>query len=497
MYHMMNVLEASALLSPIQIAFSDEEEEMCFAALLETAKRVGSGLLDKMGHKQGVAVLMDDRKCHSIAALMGVACGGGFYAPLNTRMPMERLRMILSLMQPAVILYDQKGEKAALELSDEYVCVNYKQAASGEADVEGLASRRKMCGEEDPLFVLYTSGSTGVPKGVIRSHRSLCLHNKAVIDRYGFTKQTVFGNQCPLYYANCVMDIYPSIALGATNHLLPAQALSFPKTMIDLLNKYKINELTMTPSSYTQLAQAQVLQPGCLPHLHCLIQTGEPASWETMETWQQAAPLARFWNLYGSTEVYSVAAWNVEVANKSSKIPPVGAPFSGVELLFLDDEGQPIEETKGEIAVYSPWLADGYYKENKKTAAAFLPINGKRYFRTGDNGFLNELGQLVLVGRMDGQIKHKGYRMELGEVEYAMGAIIGFAGGCCLYDKERERIGCFWIGDLTQKEMQRQLKLKLPRYALPDVYIHLEQLPFTTNGKIDRQLLQRNFYNLV
>ncbi len=492
--NVLEYLEATACRVPERTAYADERKTVTYAELLDQAKRVGSAAAQLAAPKQPIAVLMDTRDTRCVIALLGVLYAGCFFVPLDADMPAERLQLILGQLEPALLLCDEKGTAAVSMAQTDYPVLDYQKASETAADDNLLQRIRAGASIDDVMSIMYTSGSTGIPKGVMQSQRSHIYYTEATILKYNFAENTVFGNQSPFFYANSIIDIYPPIALGATTYILPAKALSFPKYLIEQLNEYRVAELTMTPSSYVKVANAGVLSEGTLPYLQYIILSGEAASWATLRQWMAAAPNADVWNFYGSTEAYSVAVLRIDREFSDGDVIPVGLPYKEVEILFLDDEGTPVAPgERGEMLIHNPWLSDGYYRDAARTDGVFVLHDGKRYYRTGDYGFLNDQGQLVVLGRQDQQIKHMGYRMELGEVEYALRTLPGWQDGCCLFKKDSGMIYCFWTGNLSKGDILAGLKKILPKYALPDVFINLPQLPHTATMKIDRQKLRADF----
>lgn len=492
--NVLQYLEASALRVPDKAAFIDETTTLTFADVHAQARRIGTALSRRLPQHSAVAVLMDNRDARVIPALLGVLYAGCCYAPLDPAAPAERLGLLLDQLEPALILYDEKNTSVAEEMSCGCPVLCYDMAVASEIDEAGLQAIRDQDSVYDPLSILFTSGSTGIPKGVVQSQYSYLTYTDVTIEKYGFTEDDVFANQSPFFYANSIIDIYPPLKLGATVYILPGSSLSFPKRLIERLNACRATELTMTPSSYVKAAS--VLEDGCLPHLKYIILSGEAAHWPTLKRWMAAAPQAGVWNFYGSTEVYSVAVWRLDREYSDGEVIPVGVPFEYVHILFVDEDDQEVPRgEKGLMLISDPWLCSGYYRDAARTEAAFVtdPLNRgyhERFFRTGDMGYLNAEGQLVVLGRRDNQIKRMGYRMELGEVEQALQLISGWEEGCVLYDRDKERLCCFWTGALTRKELIRALKELLPRYAVPDTFVHLDAMPYTATMKIDRVKLR-------
>ena len=495
--NVLEYLENAATSWPDRIAFEDEREVITYAALLDAAKRIGSGIAQQTEMRRPVAVVMTDRSVRCVAGMLGVVYAGCPYAPLDAAMPTERLQVILEQLQPGAILCDE-STFASVEKT-EWPCpmVTYEEMVQTAIAADKLAWIRQRVSTWDVLSILFTSGSTGVPKGVAQSHRSYIAYTETNTERFGFTIDDVYANQSPFFYANSITDIYPPIKFGAKVYVMPARCLSFPKVMIETLREKRVSVLCMTPSSYVKAAASGAMSEGCLPDLKYIVLSGEAAHWQTLAVWLSAAPNAKVWNFYGSTELLGVAVKRLERTYSDAEVIPVGKTYAGVEILIVDEDGNELPRgEKGEMLIANPWLFSGYYRDKAHTDAAFTddPLGRgyrTRYYRTGDIGCISETGELLVLGRKDSQIKRAGYRMELGEVEVALRQIPGWDNGLVLYDKDSGKLCCFWTGSLTQKEIMAALKKTLPRYALPDTYIHLEDMPYTATMKIDRVKLRQ------
>ncbi len=494
----LEYLERTAARVPDRVAFCDDHGSYTYAELMARSKAIGSCLAGCTSKDGIVAMLMDGHGLQSIPAMLGVLYAGCAYSPLDPAAPAERLELLLEQMRPACVVADEKGRKALLGLREVNVpVVDCAQAAQTPENPDVLETIRQGSTPADPLSVLFTSGSTGIPKGSVQSHNSYIRYTQATNRVYGFDETVIFGCQSPFFYANSIIDIYPPIALGAKVYLLPSGCLTFPKRFAECMREHHISELTMTPSSFLALADA--LPPGSLPELRYGIMSGEMMPWKPLSKWMQAAPNADFYNFYGSTEAFSVAVGRVTGEHSPEEILPVGRPFQEVHILFLDENGQETDpQAGGEMLVSNPWLSDGYLHDLPRTEAVFLvdPLgagSGERFYRTGDRGRLNEKGELLVLGRRDAQIKHHGYRMEIGEVEAALRSLPDWTDGCVLYDQKSDLLYCFWTGALTEKALRAYLKSKLPKAMLPDKYVCLEALPHTATRKLDRAALRQEY----
>ena len=494
----LEYLEETANRVPERIAFYDDREKLTYADLQDKSMRIGSRIAGVSAPRTPVALLLDSRSIRNIPAMYGTLYAGCAYAPLDIAMPPERLRLLLELLQPSAVLADERGAKAFVSSGLTGIPVlDYQEAAGSAADPDRLAEIRRQSSVYDPMSILYTSGSTGIPKGSIQTHFSYIHWTDATNEVYGFTEDMVFGNQSPFFYANSVLDIISPVSLGATVYLLPAGVLSFPKKMVECLREHHITELCMTPSSFISIVNAGVLTPGCLPELKWGIMSGESMPWLPLKTWMEATPGADWWHYYGSTEAFSVAVGKVSQDHEAGQRLPVGRPFKLAHILFLDEEdGEAAPGEPGEMLISSPWIAWGYHRDPERTQASWVvdPLERgwqERFFRTGDVGYLQADGQLMVLGRRDNQIKHMGYRMELGEVEEALRGLAGWQEGCVLFRKEEDQIWCFFKGDLDEKAIRSGLKEKLARYMIPDRFVRLEEMPHTPSMKVDRVALRQ------
>lgn len=495
--NMLEYLELTAARVPDRVAFYDDREVLTFAALKNTAQRIGTALALKIPVRSSVALLMDGRSIRNVPALYGTLYAGGAYAPLDISMPPERLQQLLELLSPEIILVDEKGEKALQALEASHMpFIPYETAVQTEPDLSILERIRREVSVYDPMSILYTSGSTGIPKGSVQTHFSYLHWTEATIGTYGFDEGVVFGNQSPFFYANSIIDIFPPVALGATVYLLPSGILTFPRKFIESLNKHQVTELTMTPSSFIGVVNGGALEEGCLPHLRYGIMSGEAMPWQPLKVWMEAASNASWWHFYGSTEMFSVAVGKVKGEPEKGGLLSVGRPFSLTHILFVDENGDEVPPgTPGEMLLSSPWISAGYHRDPERTAASWVvdPLGKgcyERFYRAGDVGYLREDGHLMVLGRRDAQVKHMGYRMELGEVETALRNIPGWQDGCVLFQGSEGKIWCFFTGDLSEKELRQGLKSRLARYMLPDVFVHLDEMPHTASLKLNRAALK-------
>lgn len=491
--HLFELLSETASRVPGNTAYTGPEEQMDFHQLYQMSRAVASCVACRIPSRQPVAMLMDARSMLCVPVMMGVLAAGCFYAPLDPAMPEARLRLILDNLQPAMIIADVKHMNRLRTAFPAICVVCADDALQTFADQALIAERVSSIRPDDLSMVLYTSGSTGVPKGVAHTHQGMIAWTQNTICKYGFTQETVLANQSPFYYANSLLELFVPMWLGAKVVMIPPHYLTFPKKLIAYLQQQHVTELCMTPSSFVAVANSGTLAENVLPEMTMFIMSGEVMPKRQLMTWMQAAPNARAMNFYGSTEALSVAADDV-VFPEHEGVIPVGRLFPDVQLRLMKDDGQEaLPGEMGEMWVCSPTVAAGYYRDPERTNQVFLPDPVQRqtgvWFRTGDYGVLDSEGRLSVIGRKDSMIKHHGYRMELGEVEAAVRQLPGCLEACCLLHRETNEIWCFYTTNKTGIAPEKALKASLARYMLPDRYAQLDEMPHNANGKIDRSRL--------
>ena len=477
-------LEESAHRDPQHIAFEDDSSALTYARLLQRAQEIGSFLHRCVPPQSPVLVYMD-KSPDCIAAMLGAVYAGCFYTPIDPAMPESRMVRIVSVLQPACILCEKRYLDKA-EVLDSHARVICAEDIPNRIDPLDLAEVRAQHIDNDLLYVLFTSGSTGMPKGVAITHRSVIDFAEWACDALDIHADCLFGNQAPLYFDNSVLDIYCALRMGAAVHFIPRKYFTFPGKMTEYLEEKGINTLFWVPSALTGVANAGALDK-CVPErLERVFFCGETMPCKTLNAWKRALPEARYVNMYGPTEITDVCTYfPVERDFADTDALPIGFPCGNTRVMLID----------GEICVTGTCLSPGYYNASDKTAEAFVPNPQRRgvtewMYKTGDLGAYNERGELMFLGRKDSQIKKQGYRIELGEIECALCAHPEVAAGCCLYDAPNEKIIAVYVGEAEEKPLLRAMKEKLPKYMLPDVFVRRDELPQTGNGKIDRVRLK-------
>ncbi len=494
--NVLEYLENSAKKNPEKIAFTDDTGAITFLELLEKAKAIGtkiSDATDKTGKPIGV---ITDRNYRCIVAFMGVLYSGNFYVPIDAKMPEKRLSTILSNLNPELILYAEADQKAADKIDG---CNKLLYSLSdSEINEDLINERRAKVLDIDPVYVIYTSGSTGVPKGIVISHRSVIDFIEWMAEAIGYEESDVFANQAPFYFDCSVKDLYLTLKLSATDHIIPQKLFMFPTLLIDFLNDNKVTALTWATSGFNLVSTSGILSKKAPKFLKRVAIGGEAMLAKHLNNWRKAAPFVKYVNLYGPTEVtVDCTYFEIEDEYKDYEAIPIGKACENKEVLLLDDNLNPVKKGEpGEICVRGMGLFGGYYNDPEKTNAVLVnnpntPYNDYIY-KTGDIGIMDDNKNIVFQSRKDGQIKHMGYRIELGEIERAIASVPEIKAVICFYDKERDRIVCVYEGDIEDKKLVLAISKLIPKYMIPNIYRKVT-MPYNANGKIDRVLLRKEY----
>ena len=493
--NLLEYLEATAPRLPRKTAYSDGTDSVSFAELLRASRAVGSALLRLGAHRQPVAILMEKHP-RVPSAFYGVIYAGCFYVPLDPSMPAARIEAILEQVGARLLIADARCLPLTGSLHFAGRVLRYDELAAAPEDGPALAAVRQTQLDVDPVYIVFTSGSTGVPKGVVACHRSVIDYVEALCEALGFAEDSVFANQTPLFFDAPLKELMPVIKLGATAYFVPKQLFSFPVPLCEFLNRHRVNTVCWVVSALTQISSLGALDNNPPRYLRTVAFGSEVFPPRQYRLWRRALPDAAFFNLYGPTEATGMSCWwRADRELEEDEPIPVGRPFRNTGLLLIREDGaEAAPGETGEIYLRGTCVTLGYFNNPAKTAEAFVqnPLQSaypEIVYRTGDLGYLNRYGELVFLGRRDRQIKHMGHRIELGDIEAAALRLESVRQAACVYDAEHKRILLGYTGSAGEAELGNWLKNQLPRYMLPALLRRLPAMPLTPNGKLDRRRL--------
>lgn len=497
--NILQYLEETVRRVPEKIAFGDDETVLSFQAFEERAKRVGTYLAQRGMYREPVIVYMK-KSPDFLAAFFGVVYSGCFYIPIDDDMPARRMELILQNTKAKYMICDLHTRKMAEGLRFQGTLVSYDDCQSQEIDAKLLLQIRKKALDVDPVCVFYTSGSTGIPKGVVVSHRGIMDYIEQLSEVLGFDETCIFANQTPLYWDASMKEIYATLKYGATTWLVPKELFMFPIQLVEYMNRHRVNTICWVVSALTMISAFGTFDTAKPQYLRTVSFCGEVFPVKQFNIWKRALPEVNFYNLYGPTETTGVSTYyHANRCFDENEVIPIGKPFANTEILLLDAEGCEVPKgEKGEICIRGSGVTLGYYDMREKTEEVFRqnpqnPNYFDRIYHTGDMAYQNPDGDLVFAARQDHQIKHMGHRIELGEIEVDVNMAEGVQNCCCIYVKRKNRIVLFYVGDIEKGALTRELRERLPGYMLPNAIIKVKQIPLTPNGKMDRIKMQEMY----
>lgn len=496
-------LEDTASEFPEKLALADDKHAMTFGEWKKASENIGSCIYACCGGciRKPILVFVD-RKIEGLVGFMGVLASANFYVPIDNKMPPSRIKLIVDILDPvAAITVTPKDVKTLEEIGFAGNIIDYWIAIGFHGDTRILGIQRNKLIDLDPVYSIFTSGSTGVPKGVIISHRGMIDLAEWLTPTLGISSEDSLGNQTPFYFDGSVKDISLCIKTGASLHVIGKKYFTFPKLLIDYLNNYKVTAILWATSAITLVGNSGILKEKRLEHVKLVTFAGEAMPAKQLNQWMDSLPDARFFNLYGPTEI-TVDCTYYEVTCKfpDDTFIPIGKACRNMEVIILNEEDEPVKNGEcGELCVRGSGVAMGYFGNKDKTSEVFVqnPLNpyyNDIIYRTGDIVRYGEEGNLLFVSRKDFQIKHKGNRIEMGEIEVAVNSIPKVTNAACIFDQPNDKIVLYYTtADGHERDIINSVKGRIPVYMFPEEILLLKEMPYNMNGKIDRIRLKEMY----
>ncbi|EAH6237300.1 amino acid adenylation protein, partial [Campylobacter upsaliensis] len=366
----------------------------------DLSQKVATKLLNTLAKEpiQSPILIILPKSINTLISFFGVAKSGNFYTLLDEKMPLERIEKIIKVLKPKAFI-TSKSLNLKLDLPTLYT----EDFESYERDEEALIKARLKHIDTNLLYVFFTSGSTGLPKGVSISHKSVIDYAFWVSEEFELDENEIIANQAPLYFDNSILDIFPTIKEGGSVHLVPNSLFAFPLKVLEYLENEGVNTIFWVPSVLIYFANTQALEKFKLEKLKKVLFCGEIMPNKQLNYWRTHLPHTLFANLYGPTEITDVCCfYKIDREFKDDELLPIGKACKNTELLVFDENKNFINEAgkKGELFVRGTSLSLGYYNDIEKTKAAFIqnPLHHNYLdllYKTGDIVAYNEFGELL------------------------------------------------------------------------------------------------------
>jgi amino acid adenylation domain-containing protein len=533
---MVNVLHqllvTSARRSPAKAAVIAGERSLSYGELDSVTDQLAAMLRARgvaPGDRVGIYV---SKSLASVVSVFAILKTGACYVPLDPGAPVQRLAYIIRDSGITTLLTssakaanvrtmfpDDCPLRTVILVDCDLPLDNIPTTASVPADATVISWHEviaqaaaplpeNLAIETDTAYILYTSGSTGMPKGVMISHRNSLTFVNWAAECVNLTAEDRVSSHAPLHFDLSIFDIYSSCKVGATIILVPEGSATFPVQLARLIERERITVWYSVPSVLTLLVLYGQLAAHDLSCLRAIIFAGEVFPVKYLRRLMEALPQARYLNWYGPTETNVCTSYEVKSLHPDQSAPvPIGKACANMEVFAIDAAGEKVTTPgkSGELYVRGPSLMQGYWGHPEKTAKVLLhnpfqPHFAELMYKTGDIVVLNEDGDYLYLGREDGMIKTRGYRVELGEIEavlYGHPAIREVAvlpvPDEILGNRLRAVISLYEGATLTREEVLSFCNQQLPQYMVPDGIEFCEALPKTSTGKTDRVSLAQRF----
>jgi len=495
---------------PEKTAVIEGDRSIIFRDLVEKSKKLSCVIAQKTDNtiRKPIAVFMK-KSIGTIVSDIAIVYSGNAYMNLDVKTPPARIQSILELINPALVIIeaDYTETLASIWPNEKTVCfdsLSWEELCYSQSDTDAVLARII---DTDPLCIINTSGSTGVPKGVVLNHRSFIDFTEWAKETAQIKDSEIIGALSPIVFDIYSFELCMLMSKGSTIVLLEESLAAYPVRILQILAAQKVSFIFWVPTVMVNIANLGLLEKIPLPDLKTVWFAGEVFPTKQFNIWRKNLPYAKFINLYGPIEITLDCTYFIVDRDLADDEPiPIGYACKNTDVLILNESNQLCKvNEEGELCVRGTSLAMGYYNNPEKTAAVFVqnPLNTSYpeiIYRTGDVALVNDRGEIIFKGRKDTLIKHSGYRIELSEIEHVIiNKLKLVRNGCAVYDLNKKEIVFFYEAgeDASVAYLRKHIGEELPKYMIPTRYVQMEELPRNTNGKIDRLKLKESINEQV
>lgn len=474
---------------------ADNGDTLTFSELHNLAEKIALVISEKLKtkseKKRPLVALLIEHNTDLLVTMYAVNLSGAAFMPLDTRNPTERIQPLLDETNPFIIIADNKNLPVANTLGCED-CTVLPFAQILDTKVKGTLP---LVPDESPAYLLTTSGTTGKPKAICHTQTSLYRAAYHYQEDLKVSQSDNVGLVLPCHYTPAVFSVFGAWASGAT--IAPFDLKSSDvNNLINWIEKNEITLLYVTPTIFKKII-TQCEYPEKLASIRNVQMAGEPLFTADLKEWREKyAHLFSLYNGMGTSETSCLTRLTIQGKEDfTTNRVPAGKPYADVEILIVDSNNNPVDHgAEGEVQVVADYLPEGYLNSPEKTAERFQHLtSGKTLYKTGDRGYFQDNGNLVILGRADGQIKIRGQRVELSDIESNLLTFDSVNNAAVAYYEPEGRdpfIAAFVSPEIEKSKLREYLSKKLPPYMIPTRIVSMAQLPQLSTGKIDRKTLQ-------
>ncbi len=472
-----------------KIAIFDNDKKYSYESIKKITDNIAAyiSVIHEKNDKSPIGIMME-RSADFLLILIGFLKTGRPFIPLDPAFPESRLSYILENSNASVLI---GSPEEISKFSESLLTINSDEILLQSELKDKLKNRLEGNSFKDSAYIIYTSGSTGNPKGVEIQHGSLMNFLKSMTIRPGITAEDLLFSVTTPSFDISMLEFFLPLTVGASVYIPPKSILENPKEILRCLNEYQPTIIQATPGFYDILFNS-----GWQGNSSLKVLCGGDALSEKLAA-SLLQKTAEVWNMYGPTETTIWSCVKKILVKEDAKC--IGSPIHNTSIYILDDQMEIVPiGISGEIWIGGEGLAKGYYKNGVLTNESFVKnpfVKGGRIYKTGDFGYWNDLGQVMFLGRKDGQLKVRGFRIELAEVENNLNKLTEVLKAVVVAkpDLNQNNVLVAYIQSnktLNHKKIKEDLKGLIPVYMIPDILIRVDNFPLTPNTKIDRKSLR-------